>query len=150
MSIKRNRPTGPTVKAAGMGTNQYGRQPQYTTQPATCDYTPVWRADGRIVGQLGGDVLHKTAKREHMLRQPAAWAWDAAILEAAERGGARFTEVECGGLIYRATLADFKRYGFPVRRGHGDQRGLALTYWHVRRVGEPPAAVQVSLFEGVR
>lgn len=106
------------------------------------------RADGRIVGELAGDVLRKHAKREHMLQRPAAWAWDAAILDTAERGGARFTEVESGGLIYRATLADFKRYGFPVRRGHGDQRGLALTYWHVRRVGEPPAAVQLSLFSG--
>jgi len=71
-------------------------------------------------------------------------------LEAAERAGARFTEVECDGRIWRATLADFRRYGFPVNRGYGDQRGLALTYWHVRRVGEPPAAVQLSLFEVAR
>jgi hypothetical protein len=110
----------------------------------------VRRADGRIVGELTGDVLRKTAKREHMLRQPAAWAWDCDILDAAERGGARVTEVECDGRIWRATLADFRRYGFPVNRGYGDQRGLALTYWHVRRVGEPPAAVQLSLFEVAR
>ena len=85
-----------------------------------------------------------------MLREPAAWAWDAAILHAAESAGAHWTEVQCDGLIYRATLADCKRYGFKVDREHGNQRNLALTYWHVRRVGEPPAAVQVSLFEGVR
>ena len=146
MTTKHNRPAGANGRAA-TAANQYSGQSQYST---TVRAIPVRRADGRIVGELASDVLRKTAKREHMLRQPAAWAWDAAILEAAERGGARFTEVECGGLIYRATLADFKRYGFPVRRGHGDQRGLALTYWHVRRIGEPPAAVQLSLFEVAR
>ncbi len=142
MTTKRN-PAGANGGAAGMGTNQYSRQPQYST---TVRAIPVRRADGRIVGELAGDVLRKTAKREHQLREPAAWAWDAAILEAAERGGAHFTEIECDGRIWRATLADFRRYGFPVNRGYGDQRGLALTYWHVRRVGEPPAAVQLSLF----
>ena len=111
---------------------------------------PVRRADGRIVGELAGDVLRKTARREHMLRTPPGWAWDTAILDAAERGGARFTEIECDGRIWRATLADFRRYSFPVNRGYGNQRGLALTYWHVRRVGEPPAAVQMSLFEVAR
>ena len=142
MTTKHNRPAGANGRAA-TAANQYSGQSQYST---TVRAIPVRRADGRIVGHLRGDVLHKTAKREHMLRQPAAWAWDCDILDAAERGGARFTEVECDGRIYRATLADFRRYGFPVRRGHGDQRGLALTYWHVRRVGEPPAAVQLSLF----
>jgi len=146
MTTKHNRPAGANGRAA-TAANPYSGQSQYST---TVRAIPVRRADGRIVGELTGDVLRKTAKREHMLRQPAAWAWDCDILEAAERGGARFTEVECGGLIYRATLADFRRYGFPVLRGHGDQRGLALTYWHVRRVGEPPAAVQLSLFEVVR
>ena len=147
MTTKANRPAGANGGAATMGTNQYSRQSQFSTTVRTI---PVRRADGRIVGELAGDTLRKHAKREHMLREPAAWAWDAAILDAAERAGARFTEVECDPLIYRASLADFKRYGFPVRRGYGDQRGLALTYWHVRRVGEPPAAVQLSLFGGAQ
>ena len=146
MTTKHNRPAGANGRAA-TAANQYSGQSQYST---TVRAIPVRRADGRIVGELTGDILRKHAKREHMLREPAAWAWDAAILDAAERGGARFTEVESGGLIYRATLADFKRYGFPVRRGHGDQRGLALTYWHTRRVGEPPAAVQLTLFGGAQ
>jgi len=104
------------------------------------------RADGRIVGELRGDVLHKHARREHMLQRPPAWAWDTAILEAAENAGARFTEVECSDMIYRATLDDFKRYGFPVNRGYGAQRGLTLNYWQIRRKGEPPAAVQLTLW----
>lgn len=109
---------------------------------------PVRRSDGRIVGRVVGDTLRKRAKSEHMLREPAGWAWDTAILDAAERAGVRFTEIEFNGQIYRATLADFRRYGFPVDRRHGDQRGLALIHWGVRRVGEAPAAVQLSLFGG--
>ena len=150
MSTKRNRPTANGVQsvnggAATTGANHYQLQSQYT---ATGRAIPMRRADGRIVGELRGDILSKHALREHMLREPAAWAWDSAILDAAERAGARFTEIECDGRIYRATLADFKRYGFPVRRGHGDQRGLALIHWHVRRAGEPVPAVQLLLFGG--
>ena len=148
MTTKHNRPAGANGRAA-TAANDTTFQPQYSSSTSVRSI-PIRRADGRIVGHLRGDVLYKHAKREHLLREPAAWAWDAAILDAAERAGARFTEVECGGLIYRATLADFKRYGFPVRRGHGDQRGLALTYWHVRRVGEPAITVQWSLLGGAR
>lgn len=146
MIEKTNRPAGGNGKAAAKGTNLH---PQYSTQSAACDY-PIRRADGRIVGRLVGDVLRKHARREHMLQRPPAWAWDTAILEAAENAGARFTEVECGGLIYRATLDDFKRYGFSVNRGYGAQRGLTLEYWQIRRVGEQAAAVQLDLFGGVR
>lgn len=148
MTAKRNRPAGGNGGAAT--TKQYGAQSQYSTPVRV---VPVRRGDGRIVGELRGDAAHgltlcKHARREHMLQRPGAWAWDTSILEAAENAGARFTEIECDGLIYRATLADFRRYGFPVNRGYGAQRGLPLTFWHVRRVGEPPAAVQMELFGG--
>ena len=148
MTTKHNRPAGANGRAA-TAANDTAFQSQYSSSTPVRS-TPVRRADGRIVGELAGDVLRKHAKREHMLRSPAAWAWDAAILDAAEQAGARFTEIETEGRIFRASLSDFRRYGFPIRRGHGDQRGLALTYWHVRRVGEPPAAVQMSLFEVAR
>ena len=143
MTHKHNRPAGATGGAAATNSNQYDAQLQYST---TVRAVPVRRADGRIVGQLCGDVLRKRAKREHMLREPAGWAWDDSILAEAERAGARFTEIECDGRIYRATLADFNRFGFPVRRGHGDQRGLALAYWRIRRVGEAVPPVQLNLF----
>ena len=120
MTTKHNRPAGANGRAA-TAANNTASQLQYSTS-TNVRSMPMRRADGRIVGHLRGDVLHKTAKREHMLQRPPAWAWDCDILDAAERGGARFTEVESGGLIYRATLADFRRYGFPIRRGHGDQR----------------------------
>lgn len=143
MTHKHNRPAGTNGGAAATNSNQYGRQSQYSTAVGA---VPVRRADGRIVGELAGDVLRKRAKREHMLREPAGWAWDDCILAQAERAGARFTEVECAGLIYRAMLADFNRFGFPVRRGFGNQTGLALAYWRVRRVGEAVPPVQLSLF----
>ena len=148
MTTKHNRPAGANGRAA-TAANDTAFQPQYSSS-TNVRSIPMRRADGRIVGELAGDILSKHAKREHMLQRPPAWAWDCDILDAAERGGARFTEIECGGLIYRASLADFRRYGFPIRRGHGDQRGLALTYWHTRRVGEPPAAVQLTLFGGAQ
>ena len=147
MIRKTNRPAGGNGKAATKGTENL--HPQYSTNSRSCDY-PIRRGDGRIVGRLVGNVLFKHARREHMLRTPPAWAWDTVILEAAENAGARFTEVECSGLIYRATLDDFRRYGFPVNRGYGSQRGLPLSFWHVRRAGEPPAAVQLDLFGGAR
>ena len=141
MKGKSNRPAGDNGGAAATTAgNRYG---QYSTAVRG---VPVRRADGKIVGELAGDTLRKHAKREHMLREPAGWAWDTAILDAAERAGARYTEVICDGLIYRASLADFRRYGFPVSRGYGDQRGLPLAYWQTRRVGESPAAVQLSLW----
>ena len=143
MTTKHNRPAG----ANGGAVNQRSEQSQYTTNRRGLE---VRRSDGRIVGQLEGDVLRKLARREHQLREPAAWAWDVAILAAAENAGARFTEIECDGLIYRASLSDFRRYGFPVSRGHGAQRGLPLVHWQIRCKGEPPAAVQMGLFEAAR
>ncbi len=147
MIRKDNRPAGANGGAAATNTANYG---QYNTIAGAVSIRQVRRADGRIVGELAGDVLRKNAKREHMLQRPPAWAWDTSIIDAAENAGARFTEIECDGLIYRASLADFQRYGFPVNRGYGAQRGLALAYWHVRRVGEAPAAVQLSLFGASR
>lgn len=149
--INKRNPVGGNDRATadGKGTNF---QSQYTTKAGADSIRQVRRADGRIVGELRGDVastgltLTKHAKREHMLQRPPAWAWDTSILDAAESAGARWTEIECDGLIYRATLADFKRYGFPINRGYGAQRGLALEYWHVRRKGEAPAAVQLTLW----
>lgn len=112
--------------------------------------TPIRRADGRIVGELAGNALRKRARREYQLREPAGWAWDDCILDAAERAEARWTEIKCDGRIYRAALSDFRCYGFPIRRGHGEQTGLALSHWHVRRVGEAVPALQLDLFGGAQ
>lgn len=121
-------------------------------QPLQGNYTtkvvPVFRADGRPVGEIVGDVLRKTARRAHMLQRPAAWGWDAAILDTAENAGARFTEIECNGLIWRASLADFRRHGVRVNRGYGSQIALPLSFWQTRAAGET-AVFQPGLFDGV-
>ncbi len=149
MTRKRNRPAGVTGKRAGDSGGGASRL-DYTTERGGCLNVMVRRPDGKIVGRIDGDILRKHARREHMLQRPAAWAWDSAILDAAEKDGARFTEVECDGLIYRASLSDFRRYGFPVNRGHGVQRGLPLAHWQIWRKGEAPPAVQLGLFEAAR
>ncbi len=112
--------------------------------------TPIRRADGRIMGELAGDALRKRARREYQPREPAGWAWDDCILGAAEPEGAHRTEIARDGGIYRAALADFQRYGFPVRHDYGYQTSLALSHWYVRRVGEAVPAVQLDLFGGAQ
>lgn len=115
---------------------------------------PVRRVGGRIVGGLTSDVAYSYAfprhlKLEHQLREPAG-SWDAATLAAAERAAARWAETECDYRIYRALLSDFRRYGFPDWRGYGEQAGLDLAHWSLRRVGEPPAAVQLRTLGGAQ
>lgn len=120
-------------------------------QPLRGDYTtkavPVFRSDGRPVGEIVGDVLRKNAHRRHMLQRPAAWGWDVDILDAAEWFGARFTEIECDGRVWRASLADFRRHGVRVNRGYGEQVALPLSFWQTRAAGET-AVTQLSLFGG--
>lgn len=146
MTKKRSRPT---VVSSGAATTT--KKPHLHYSKSAPDHTtPIRRANGRIVGELADDALRKRARREYLLREPASWAWDDCILDAAERAEARWTEIKCDGRIYRAALSDFRRYGFPVRRGYGEQTRLALSHWHVRRVGEAVPAVQLDLFGGVQ
>ena len=72
MIRKDNRPAGANGGAAATNTANYG---QYNTIAGAVSIRQVRRADGRIVGELAGDVLRKNAKREHMLQRPPAWAW---------------------------------------------------------------------------
>lgn len=101
---------------------------------------------GRVVGEIAGGILRKNAKPGHMLERPAGWAWDVSILRAAERAGVAVTEICCSGRVWRASLADFRRYGVEISRGHGAQIVLPVKYWTVRKEGEKPAAVQLALF----
>lgn len=85
---------------------------------------PVWE---------NGGVWSKRARREHLLLTPPAWVWESAMVDAAVASRTTITEVKCHGLIYRA---------------YGDQHGLALIYWQIRRKGKDPAAVQLALYRG--
>lgn len=92
--------------------------------------------EGRIAGWLDGNVLRKRVKGSiHQLRQPPAWALDAAILEAAIADGARHVVIEDAerGQVYRADIRLFDLHGFRFDRGFGAQVGLPLKFWHAER-----------------
>lgn len=143
-----NRPAGGYGRAAY--SKQLTKVQLHDSTERNSGAIPVRRADGRVVGQIVGDVLRKRASRAHMLHSPPGWAWDASILDAAEQAGARFTEIECEGTLYRASLAAYRRHGFTVSRGHGEQVALELAYWDVGEQGRPAPAAQLSLFGGDR
>jgi hypothetical protein len=85
--------------------------------------------------------------KEHQLRQPPAWAEDAAALRRAEELGATLAVFEAKDQTCRwiASLQAFRRYGFEFDRGHGQQVGLALRHWRVEDSRTP----QLPLFENV-
>ena len=108
----------------------------------------VRAANGKVVGEVVGDVLRKAVRGSvHFLRQPRAIAWDTCALEQAEDLGATRTEVldTESGYVYAAPLAAFWRYGVRLDRGHGPPIALPLDFWTVTRPGERQA-VQLSLF----
>jgi hypothetical protein len=103
-------------------------------------------ASGRVVATVDGDCLKKQLDgSKHLLRKPPGIAFDADILEAAERAGAVRVEVRDRetGITYRSTLADFWTHGVKLDRGFGLQVCLPFGFWLARRPGAP---VQLGLF----
>jgi hypothetical protein len=100
----------------------------------------LW-AGGRKVGEVRGEVYHKTVRtsRGHMLQKPPAWAFANSVLDEVERLGARTVVVEDldTGRVWRAALADVRAHGFAVHRpGWEPQTGLPLGRW--QQDGEEP------------
>ena len=83
---------------------------------------PVYRSDGRMVGDFFGDTLikHVSASR-HMLRSPKAWAFDKHIIDQANRAGLKYVEIHDreSGLIYKSNLDKFFWHGISFNRGFG-------------------------------
>ena len=103
-------------------------------------------AGGHKVGVLCGDVLRKEVRGSwHQLRTPPAWAIDAAVLTEAEQAGAVWVELYDADTqqTWRAPLAEFRIHGFHLDRGHGEQIGLTLKYWHA---ASSELALQLGLF----
>ena len=97
-------------------------------------------ANGRVVARIDGECLKKQiAGSRHFLHKPAGIAFDAAILEAAERAGARVVWVRDRetGDTYTAQLADFAQHAVKVDRGYGLQYCLPFAFWRIRRANEP-------------
>jgi hypothetical protein len=141
---EKGRPAG-----ASGGRGLDGRLVKATSHLDYITSVKVRLTDGRVVGEVRGDVLVKRVQgSKHMLRTPRAWAVDVAVLRQAEALGARAVEVHDleDGTVYRAPLERFWQRGIRVNRGCGEQVALLLSDW--LPAGQPAAgAVQLSLLE---
>jgi hypothetical protein len=90
--------------------------------------------DGRRLARpysVRGGWLFKVVQEPHILQKPLSVCVQTEILRAAKAQGLRGVRVlrESTGQTFEATFEAFERFGFPVRRGYGDQCGLALCRW---------------------
>lgn len=100
---------------------------------------------GKTCGTLDGDTLYKTvSSAKHRLRIPPAWALDLDHIEQAEQHGVLWVQLHDtdDSSTWRASLADFRTYGYRLDRGHGVQLALTLDHWTHRVPGAP---VQLAL-----
>ena len=105
--------------------------------------TPIF-CNGHIVGKVTARTFCKTISgSKHLLRKPAAVAFDRSTLRDARDAGALavvVTDRETGK-SYKATIDDVETHGFPVFRGFGSQVALAVSRFSVD--GKEPEAAQV-------
>jgi hypothetical protein len=74
----------------------------------------------------------------HMLQKPPAWATDVEHIALLRRlGGFGVRIASTDGRTWEASLRQFERHGFEVRRGHGRQLALPLRFWGVLTAGQP-------------
>lgn len=106
---------------------------QDTSERTRSQATPV-RVGRRVVGQVRAGVFSKKVRGSaHMLRTPAAWAFDRSSLVAAENAGAHTVRVEDTetGVLYTVGLPVLWSTGIEIDRGFGQQVALPLRYWSV-------------------
>ncbi len=89
---------------------------------------------GKVVATY--ETESKTLRRrlygsKHLLRFPAAIAFDEGIILQAEKLRCEQIEVEDKetGNVYFVPFAIFKVLNFPLNRGFGNQLALSLSYW---------------------
>lgn len=105
-------------------------QAHYKLKRGNGQTTPIYRADGREIGEVNGDTFQKHIRgSKHFLREPRAIAFDVSVLRDAEHVGAVIVLVidDETGCEYRANMRRLWRKGFAVRRGYGDQWAMRLT-----------------------
>jgi hypothetical protein len=103
---------------------------------------PIY-VNGRVIGYVTAGAFSKAiAGSKHMLRSPRAICFDRCTVRDAAAAGATFAAIldRETGKTYTASFETIDEYGFAVRRGHGDQVGLALDFWSVN--GATPLAEQ--------
>jgi hypothetical protein len=102
--------------------------------------------NGRVCATIDGDCLKKQIDgSRHFLQKPGGIAFDASILDAAERAGVRSVWVRDRetGDTFTCQFTDLGLHGVKIDRGFGPQVCLPFTFWRVRRAGAP---VQLTLF----
>ena len=112
------------------------RQNNSTTKRA------FYNARGQVVGTMkDGWLVKHVDSSKHQLLKPPAWCIDRDHLDRLEaEGAAGVLLIDEHGTEWRATVADFRRYGIPINRGHGVQVALPLARWRKSVAG------QLSLF----
>ena len=100
---------------------------------------PIY-SGSRIVGEVEGDTFSKTITgSKHLLRTPAAIAFDVATIDQAVKLGAakiRVYDRETGN-VYKASIEHLKENGFTFNRGFGEQIALVMDGWIKTRKGQP-------------
>jgi hypothetical protein len=101
-----------------------------------------FNARGQVVGKvLGGWLTKRVNTSRHQLLKPPAWCIDREHLDRLEAIGATgVLLIDEHGSEWRATVADFRRYGLAINRGHGVQMALPLARWR------KAVASQLNLF----
>lgn len=91
------------------------------------------RHNGRIVGKMDGRTfVRRVDPARHMLRRPAAWAHDDALLDRLTRAGCTGIRIEAadGSGVWWAPLDVIRSKGFAVgRAGWPAQTALKLEDW---------------------
>jgi hypothetical protein len=142
MNLKHSRRSGQTSAATmetagGASSGVHHSTPNLKNQTST----PVYSANGRVIGEVCGATFYKWVKASiHFLRQPPAIAFDIVSLHSAAESGAELVEVldTESGRIYRASISNVWANGRRFDRGFGQQIFLVLSRWSVG--GRPPDA----------
>ena len=91
------------------------------------------RHNGRIVGVVEGKTfVRRVDPARHMLRSPAGWAHDVALLDRLQAAGITGIRIEAkdGTGAWFAPVEVIRSKGFPVNRpGWPPQTGLLLADW---------------------
>jgi len=94
----------------------------------------------------GTELVKKCSARSHQLRKPVGWALDEGVLRQAEAAGASLVRIEDRdtGRAFVTTPTVLRAHGFPLERGFGAQRALALGFWRVEDPRQRSLFVEVS------
>lgn len=110
----------------------------------------------RVIGQVNGITFRKTIiGSKHLLQRPLSICFDRSTLNDAQAAGATQAEIldRETGTVYTIPFETIWLQWFSVRRGHGDQVGVALEHWSINGAqpeAERQAAIRAAKHESVQ